>query len=176
MKMTNKIFFLFILIFCFGCSSRKKEVFKELKGAEIERISEVKIKSTEIFKKDSVIKKKTDNLKEDRSVDLIVDFDPKKNDSLEVNQVIGKDTLKLKVSGNGKVSLTYKSNTSNSKVESSEIFGSKTLKNIDSIASKKEKEKSKEETLQKKKKQSITIQNSFQDMGMIQFLPGQYFH
>ena len=142
----NKLILLFALIFLMGCRSKSKFIEKERIGAEIERISQVEIKAEKQQKKDSVIQKKEIKEATDQATNIKVDFDPKKDDSLEVNYQLGTDSLKLKIHGNGKVSFDFKSNKTKTTTESKEIFGSETLFNIDSTFSEKSAEKIKVES------------------------------
>ena len=86
-----------------------------------------------------VVEKKDE--KKDTETNLHVEFDPKKNDSLEVNHVADGDSLKLKIKGNGIVIFDYKKKKQEAKNFVKEIFGSVTLKNIDSTVTEKRKEK-----------------------------------
>ena len=75
--------------------------------------------------------------KEDKttSTGIKVVFDPKKNDSLEVTHVIGKDSLHLKINGNGMVTLDYRQVTKVVEEVKDKIFGSATLFKMDSTLS-----------------------------------------
>lgn len=143
----NKIFLVFALILIMGCRSKTKFIEKELIGAEIERISKIETKVEKRIKKDSVIQKKETEIKTDQSTNLHVKFDPKKNDSLEILHKIGKDSLRLKIRGNGEVSFDYHKSQSETSSDKKEIFGSETLFNLDSVVTDKSKQKEKTEKI-----------------------------
>lgn len=150
----NKILIAIAFFLFLGCSTKRKIVEKELIGAKIERISEVQKVIEKVEKKDSVIQKKEVKTKIEQSTDLHIEFDPKKNDSLEVFHTNGLDSIFFKASGNGLVIFDFKKKKEETKSESHEIFGSETLYNIDSTVSEKKKETTEikvEKTLKDKK-------------------------
>lgn len=128
----NKIIMLLLVFTLMGCRSKKKLIETELVGAKIERIAQVETKVEKKVISDSVLLKKKAEEKKEQTTNIKVEFDPKKNDSLEVNYQVGEDSLRLKISGNGKVSFDYKTTKKQVISEIKEIFGSKTLYNIDS--------------------------------------------
>ena len=140
--MKNKLLIIAALLILAGCRSRKANIEKTLVGAEVEKIVQVEKHVEEKKVKDSVkIVEKKDEKKETET-NLHVEFDPKKNDSLEVNHVADGDSLNLKIKGNGIVIFDYKKKKQEAKSFIKEIFGSETLKNIDSTVTEKRKEKS----------------------------------
>lgn len=143
----NKIFLVFAILLIIGCRSKTKFIEKELIGAEIERISKIETKVEKHVKKDSVIQKKETEIKTDQSTNLHVKFDPKKNDSLEVLHKVGKDSLRLKIRGNGEVSFDYHKSQSETSSDKKEIFGSETLFNLDSVVTDQSKQKEKKERI-----------------------------
>ena len=134
-----------------GCRSRKATIEKSLVGAEVERIVQVEKHISEIKKEDSVKAVEKKNERKETETNIHVEFDPNKNDSLEVNHVADGDSLKLKIKGNGIVIFDYKKKKQESKSFIKEIFGSETLKNIDSTITEKRKEKSQIEKITKTK-------------------------
>ena len=117
----------------------------------MEKIVQVEKHVEEKKVKDSikVVEKKDE--KKETETNLHVEFDPKKNDSLEVSHVADGDSLKLKITGNGIVIFDYKKRKQEEKNFVKEIFGSVTLKNIDSTVTEKRKEKSEVKTMTKTK-------------------------
>lgn len=140
--MKNKILIIAVLLFLVGCRSRKSIIEKTLVGAEVEKIVQVEKHVEEVKKKDSVKVVEKKDEKKETETNLHVEFDPKKNDSLEVNHVADGDSLNLKIRGNGIVIFDYKKKKQEEKSFIKEIFGSETLKNIDSTVTEKRKEKS----------------------------------
>ena len=141
-KMKTKILIIAILITLVGCRSSKLNIEKTLASAEVEKIVQVEKHVEEKKVKDSikVVEKKDE--KKETETNLHVEFDPKKNDSLEVNHFADGDSLKLKINGNGIVIFDYKKRKQEAKNFVKEIFGSVTLKNIDSTVTEKRKENS----------------------------------
>lgn len=136
--MINKIFLTCAIFALIGCSSRKKLVEKQTSDTTIQKVTEEKKVVAEIKQIDSIkVKKVEDNTKHQNS-NLHIEFNPKINDSLEVHQIIGTDSLFFKVYGNGKVTLNLNTNKVQAKKETTEILGSKTLYNLDSAVHKKE--------------------------------------
>ena len=149
--MKTKILIIAALITLAGCRSRKTNIEKTLVGAEVEKIVQVEKHMEEKKVKDSVkVVEKKDEKKESET-NLHVEFDPKKNDSLEVNHVADGDTLNLKINGNGVVIFDYKKKKQEVKNFVKEIFGSVTLKNIDSTVTENRKEISEVKTTVVKK-------------------------
>ena len=140
--MKTKILIIASLLALAGCRGRKVNIEKTLVGAEVEKSVQVEKHVEEKKVKDSVkiVAKKEE--KKETETNLHVEFDPKKNDSLEVNHVADGDSLKLKIKGNGIVIFDYKKKKQEVKTFVKEIFGSVTLKNIDSTVTEKRKEKS----------------------------------
>ena len=140
--MKNKLLIIAALLILAGCRSRKANIEKTLVGAEVGKIAQVEKHVEEKKLKDSikVVKKKDE--KKETETNLHVEFDPKKNDSLEVNHVADGDSLNLRIRGNGIVIFVYKKKKQEQKSFIKEIFGSETLKNIDSTVTEKRKEKS----------------------------------
>lgn len=149
--MKNKILIITALLTLAGCRSKKATIEKTLVGAEVEKIVQVEKQVSEVNKKDSVKGVDKKDEKKETETNLHVEFDPKKNDSLEVNHVADGDSLKLKIKGNGIVIFDYKKKKQEAKSFIKEIFGSETLKNIDSTIREKRKEKSQIEKLTKTK-------------------------
>jgi hypothetical protein len=136
--MINKIFLTCAFFAVLGCTNRKKLVEKQTYDTTIQKVSEEKKAVSEIKQIDSTkVKKVEDNTKHQNS-NLHIEFNPKINDSLEVHQIIGTDSLFFKVYGNGKVTLNLNTNKIQAKKETTEILGSKTLYNLDSAVQKKE--------------------------------------
>ena len=149
--MKNKILIITALLTLAGCRSRKASIEKTLVGAEVEKIVQVEKHVSEVNKKDSVKGVDKKDEKKETETNIHVEFDPKKNDSLEVNHVADGDSLKLKIRGNGIVIFDYKKKKQEEKSFIKEIFGSETLKNIDSTITEKRKEKSQIEKITKTK-------------------------
>ena len=149
--MKNKLLIIAALLILVGCQNRKRLIEKTLASAEVEKIAQVEKHVEEKKVKDSikVVEKKDE--KKETETNLHVEFDPTKNDSLEVNHVADGDSLKLKITGNGIVIFDYKKRKQEEKNFVKEIFGSVTLKNIDSTVTEKRKEKSVIETKTKTK-------------------------
>lgn len=149
--MKTKILIIASLLALAGCRGRKVNIEKTLVGAEVEKSVQVEKQVEEKKVKDSVkiVAKKEE--KKETETNLHVEFDPKKNDSLEVNHVADGDSLKLKIKGNGIVIFDYKKKKQEVKTFVKEIFGSVTLKNIDSTVTEKRKEKSEVKTMTKTK-------------------------
>ena len=154
--MKTKILIIAAFLILAGCRSRKTNIEKTLASAEVEKIAQVEKHVEEKKVKDSVkvVEKKEE--KKETETNLHVEFDPKKNDSLEVNHVSDGDSLNLKIRGNGIVIFDYKKRKQEENNFVKEIFGSVTLKNIDSTVTEKRKEKSeiKTETKTKEVKES----------------------
>ena len=148
-------FFLFL-----GCSTKRKIVEKKLIGAKVEKIVEVQKVIEKLEKKDSVTQKKEVKTKIDQSTDLHIEFDPKKNDSLEVFHTNGLDSIFFKARGNGVVTFDFKKKKEETKTESHEIFGSETLYNIDSTVTEEKKETT-EIKIEKSKKDKKETDFSF---------------
>ncbi len=140
--MKTKILIIAVLLFLASCRSRKANIEKTLVGAEVEKIVQVEKHVEEKKVKDSVKVVDKKDEKKETETNLHVEFDPKKNDSLEVNHVADGDSLNLKIKGNGIVIFDYKKKKQEQKSFIKEIFGSETLKNIDSTVTEKRKEKS----------------------------------
>ena len=140
--MKTKILFIAVLLILVGCQNRKRLIEKTLVGAEVEKIVQVEKHVEEKKKKDSVKVVEKKDEKKETETNLHVEFDPTKNDSLEVNHVADGDSLKLKITGNGIVIFDYRKKKQEAKNFVKEIFGSVTLKNIDSTVTEKRKEKS----------------------------------
>lgn len=149
--MKNKILIITALLTLASCRSKKATIEKTLVGAEVEKIVQVEKHVSEVNKKDSVKVFDKKDEKKETETNLHVEFDPKKNDSLEVNHVADGDSLKLKIKGNGIVIFDYKKKKQEAKSFIKEIFGSETLKNIDSTITEKRKEKSQIEKITKTK-------------------------
>lgn len=149
--MKNKLLIITALFTLAGCRSKKATIEKTLVGAELEKIVQVEKHVSEINKKDSVTGVDKKDEKKETETNIHVEFDPKKNDSLEVNHVADGDSLKLKIRGNGVVIFDYKKKKQEEKSFIKEIFGSETLKNIDSTITEKRKEKSQIEKITKTK-------------------------
>ena len=140
--MKTKILIIAILIILVGCRNAKVNIEKTLASAEVEKIVQVEKHVEEKKVKDSVKVVEKKDEKKETETNLHVEFDPKKNDSLEVNHVANGDSLKLKITGNGIVIFDYKKRKQEAKNFVKEIFGSVTLKNIDSTVTEKRKENS----------------------------------
>ena len=152
----NKLILIIAVLFLFSCKTRKVNIEKTEASAQIERIVEEKKAVTEKKEKDSVkVVEKKDEQKE-QSTNIKVEFDPKINDSLDVKYKVGNDSLNLKITGNGKVFFDFKTAKKETQNVISEIFGSKTLANIDSVISEKESEKTQSETHTKAKEVTET--------------------
>ena len=149
--MKNKLLIITALLTLAGCRNKKVAIEKTLVGAEVEKIVQVKKHVSEINKKDSVKAVEKKDEKKETETNIHVEFDPKKNDSLEVNHIADGDSLKLKIKGNGIVIFDYKKKKQEEKSFIKEIFGSETLKNIDSTITEKRKEKSQIEKITKTK-------------------------
>ena len=149
--MKNKLLIIAALLILAGCRSRKANIEKTLVGAEVEKIVQVEKHVAEVKKKDSVKVVEKKDEKKETETNLHVEFNPKENDSLEVNHVADGDSLNLKIKGNGIVIFDYKKKKQEEKSFIKEIFGSVTLKNIDSTVTEKRKEKSVIKTETKKK-------------------------
>lgn len=149
--MKNKLLIITALLTLAGCRSRKATIEKTLVGAEVEKIAQVEKHVSEIKKEDSVKVVEKKNEKKETETNIHVEFDPKKNDSLEVNHIADGDSLKLKIKGNGIVIFDYKKKKQEGKSFIKEIFGSETLKNIDSTITEKRKEKTQIEKITKTK-------------------------
>lgn len=149
--MKTKILIIAILITLVGCRSSKLNIEKTLASAEVEKIVQVEKHLEEKKVKDSVKVVEKKDEKKETETNLHVEFDPKKNDSLEVNHVADGDTLNLKINGNGVVIFDYKKKKQEAKNFVKEIFGRVTLKNIDSTVTEKRKEKSEVKTTVVKK-------------------------
>ena len=149
--MKTKILIIAILIILVGCRNAKVNIEKTLASAEVEKIVQVEKHVEEKKVKDSVKVVEKKDEKKETETNLHVEFDPKKNDSLEVSHVADGDSLKLKISVNGIVILDYKKRKQEAKNFVKEIFGSVTLKNIDSTVTEKRKEKSEVKTMTKTK-------------------------
>ena len=139
--MKTKILIIAVLLILAGCRSRKTNIEKTLASAEVEKIVQVEKHVEEKKVKDSVKVVEKKDEKKETETNLHVEFDPKKNDSLEVSHVADGDSLKLKITGNGIVIFDYKKKKQEAKNFVKEIFGSVTLKNIDSTVTEKRKEK-----------------------------------
>lgn len=149
--MKTKILIIAAFLILAGCRSRKTNIEKILASAEVEKIVQVEKHVEEKKVKDSVkVVEKKDEKKESET-NIHVEFDPKKNDSLEVNHVADGDTLNLKINGNGVVIFDYKKKKQEVKNFVKEIFGSVTLKNIDSTVTENRKEISEVKTTVVKK-------------------------
>lgn len=154
--MKTKILIIAALLFLVGCRSRKVNIEKTLVGAEVERVMQVEKRVEEVKKKDSVkVVEKRDEKKETET-NLHVEFDPKKNDSLEVNHVSGGDSLRLRIKGNGIVIFDYKKNQLERIEKEKQLFGSETLARIDSVVKEKSEEKAKVKAQQIKKDKKAT--------------------
>lgn len=149
--MKNKILIITALLILAGCRNKITNIEKTLVGAEVEKIVQVEKHVSEVNKKDSVKVVDKKDEKKETETNLHVEFDPKKNDSLEVNHVADGDSLKLKIRGNGIVIFDFKKKKQEVKSFIKEIFGSETLKNIDSTITEKRKEKSQIEKITKTK-------------------------
>ncbi len=149
--MKTKILIIAAFLILAGCRSKKVNIEKILASAEVEKIVQVEKHLEEKKVKDSVKVVEKKDEKKETETNLHVEFDPKKNDSLEVNHVADGDTLNLKINGNGVVIFDYKKKKQEAKNFVKEIFGSVTLKNIDSTISEKRKEKSEVKTTVVKK-------------------------
>lgn len=149
--MKNKLLIITALLTLAGCRSKKVAIEKTLVGAEVEKSVQVEKHVSEIKKEDSVKVVEKKNEKKETETNLHVEFDPNKNDSLEVNHVADGDSLNLKIRGNGIVIFDYKKKKQQAKTFIKEIFGSETLKNIDSTITEKRKEKSQIEKITKTK-------------------------
>ena len=147
----KKLIVILVLLSFLGCRTKSKLVEKELIGAKVERIAEVEKKVDKRVKKDSVIQKKEVKKETNTSSGVHIEFDPKKNDSLEVVHVLGNDSLYFKANGNGLVIFDYKKHVKESVTTSNEIFGSTTLYNMDSVATEKVIEKLETKTVKKYK-------------------------
>ena len=99
--MKTKILIIAAFLILAGCRSRKTNIEKTLASAEVEKIMQVEKHVEEKKVKDSVKVVEKKDEKKDTETNLHVEFDPKKNDSLEVNHVADGDSLKLKIKGNG---------------------------------------------------------------------------
>ena len=98
--MVNRVLLVLILILSvIGCRSKKSLYEKQLVGAEIEKIEVVEQKVEKVERKDSIIEKKQQAEHQHTNTKLHVEFDPKKNDSLEVSHAFGQDSLRLKIAG-----------------------------------------------------------------------------
>ena len=140
--MKNRLLIIVALLTLVGCRSRKVNIENTLVGAEVEKIVQVEKHVEEKKVKDSVKVVEKKDEKKETETNLHVEFDPKKNDSLEVNHVADGDTLNLKIKGDGVVIFDYKKKKQEAKSFINEIFGSKTLRNIDSTVTETRKEKS----------------------------------
>ena len=140
--MKTKLLIIAILLTLASCRNRTVNIEKTLIGAEVEKIVQVEKRVEEIKKKDSVKVVEKKDQKKETETNLHVEFDPNKNDSLEVNHVADGDSLNLKITGNGVVVFDYKKKKKEESSFIKEIFGSKTLKNIDSTVTETRKEKS----------------------------------
>lgn len=149
--MKTNIIIIAVLLILVGCRSRKANIEKTVVGAEVEKIVQVEKHVEEKKAKDSVKVVEKKDEKKETETNLHVEFDPKKNDSLEVNHVSDGDSLNLKIRGNGVVIFDYKKKRQEEKLFIKEIFGSETLKNIDSTLTEKRKEKSEVKTITKTK-------------------------
>ena len=149
--MKTKLLIIAVLLTLASCRSKKINIEKTLIGAEVEKIVQVEKRVEEIKKKDSVKVVEKKDQKKETETNLHVEFDPKKNDSLEVNHVADGDSLNLKITGNGVVIFDYKKKKKEESSFIKEIFGSKTLKNIDSTVTETRKEKSEVKILAKTK-------------------------
>lgn len=149
--MKTKILIIAVLITLVGCRNAKVNIEKTLASAEVEKIVQVEKHVEEKKVKDSVKVVEKKDEKKETETNLHVEFDPKKNDSLEVNHVADGDSLKLKIKGNGIVIFDYKKKKQEVNSFVKEIFGSVTLKNIDSTVTEKRKEKSEVKTMTKTK-------------------------
>lgn len=147
----KKTIVVLVLISFLGCRTKNKVVEKELIGAKVERIAEVEKKVDKIVKKDSVIQKKDVKKETNTSSGVHIEFDPKKNDSLEVVHILGNDSLYFKANGNGLVVFDYKKHIKETITTSNEIFGSETLYNLDSVATEKVIEKTETKTIKSTK-------------------------
>ena len=128
--MKTKILIIAAFLILAGCRSRKTNIEKTLASAEVEKIMQVEKHVEEKKVKDSVKVVEKKDEKKDTETNLHVEFDPKKNDSLEVNHVADGDSLKLKIKGNGIVIFDYKKRKQEAKNFVKEIFGSVTLEKI----------------------------------------------
>lgn len=133
MKKLILILLAFMLIV--GCRTKTNLKDKDVYQSKVESIVEVKAQVTQEIKKDSVVKVKEKKEDKTTSTGIKVVFDPKKNDSLEVTHVIGKDSLHLKINGNGMVTLDYRQVTKVVEEVKDKIFGSATLFKMDSTLS-----------------------------------------
>ncbi|QNS40177.1 hypothetical protein H0S70_07120 [Chryseobacterium manosquense] len=149
--MKNKILIIVALFTLAGCRSRKTNIEKTLVGAQVEKIMQVEKHVSEVNKKDSVKVAEKKEEKKETETNLHVEFDPKKNDSLEVNHIADGDTLNLQIKGNGIVIFDYKKKKQEAKSFIKDLFGSETLKNIDSTITENRKEKSEVKTTVVKK-------------------------
>ena len=149
--MKNKLLIITALLTLAGCRSRKATVEKTLAGADVEKSVQIEKHVSQINKKDSVKGVEKKDEKKETETNIHVEFDPNKNDSLEVNHVADGDSLNLKIRGNGIVIFDYKKKKQQAKTFIKEIFGSETLKNIDSTITEKRKEKSQFEKTTKTK-------------------------
>lgn len=149
--MKTKILIIAVFLILAGCRSRKTNIEKTLASAEVEKIVQVEkhVEEKKVKNSIKVVEKKDE--KKETETNLHVEFDPKKNDSLEVSHVADGDSLKLKITGNGIVIFDYKKKKHEAKNFVKEIFGSVTLKNIDSTVTEKRKEKSVVKTTTKTK-------------------------
>lgn len=133
MKKLILILLAFMLIV--GCRAKTNLKNKDVYQSKVENTVDVKAEVTKVEKKDSLVIVKEKKEEKNTSTGIKVVFDPKKNDSLEVTHVIGKDSLHLKIRGNGVVTLDYRQETKVEEKTDNKIFGSATLFRIDSTLS-----------------------------------------
>lgn len=147
----KKLILILVLLSFLGCRTKTKLVDKEITSTKIEKIAEVEKNVVERVKKDSIVEKKEVKKDTEQSGNIRIEFDPKKNDSLEVVHILNGDSLYFKASGNGLVIFDYKKHIKESVTTSNEIFGSTTLYNMDSVATEKVIEKLETKTVKKSK-------------------------
>lgn len=135
MKKLTLILLAFMLIV--GCRAKTNLKNKDIYQSKVEKVVEVETQITKEVKKDSTISTREKQKEDNTNTGIKVVFDPKKNDSLEVTHILGKDSLKLKISGNGIVTLDYRKETKEIEKVTTEIFGSETLFKMDSTLSNK---------------------------------------
>lgn len=148
----NKYIAITLFILCLGCRTKTKAVDSKIEELKIEEVAKIEEKTEKIVIKDSIFEKKKVDVKKESSIGLKVEYEPKVGDSLEVKYQIGKDSLFLKVNGNGKISFDYKTFSDNTISEIKEILSSKTLYNIDSVVKSQHKIKAKLKAIEKTKK------------------------
>lgn len=147
----KKLILILVLLSFLGCRTKTKLVEKEQTSTKIEKIAEVEKNVVERVKKDSIVEKKEVKKDTEQSGNIRIEFDPKKNDSLEVVHILNGDSLYFKASGNGLVIFDYKKHIKESVTTSNEIFGSTTLYNLDSVATEKVIEKTETKTIKSTK-------------------------